>query len=41
MPGEVRKITIYQEGEHYYVMHRRKGKVWLSRELAKILLDCD
>jgi len=39
--NEAKKITIYSDGEHYCVKHKRKGKIWLNPELAKMLLDCD
>jgi len=40
MSNEVKKVSIYKKGNHYYVKYRGR-KVWLSPELAKILINSE
>jgi len=38
MKEQVKTVRIYKQGQHYYIKYRGR-KVWLSPELAKILLQ--
>ena len=36
----VKVVRIYKQGQHYYIKYRGR-KVWLSPELAKILINSE